>query len=116
MNSKFQLQWTFPEAWAEYQTPCRRCFLGSRGGYIPSNSPVNLVAVRTAFREPRKSAFCYLSSSYRMGGIMPVFWFIGFFVFKLYESPKFLMGKGRDADTVGALSITLLNIMELLPA
>ncbi|KAF5335322.1 hypothetical protein D9611_011779 [Ephemerocybe angulata] len=35
-----------------------------------------------------------------MGGLMFVFWGLRFFVFKLYESPKFLMGKGRDADAV----------------
>jgi len=38
-----------------------------------------------------------------MGGIMLVLWFIRFFVFKLYESPKYLMGKGRDADAVGVI-------------
>ena len=30
-------------------------------------------------------------------------WVIRFFVFKLYESPKFLMGRGRDADAVEAV-------------
>ena len=31
---------------------------------------------------------------------MMVLWFIRFFVFKLYESPKYLMGRGRDQDAV----------------
>lgn len=29
-----------------------------------------------------------------------VLWIIRFFVFKLYESPKYLMGRGRDQDAV----------------
>ena len=35
-----------------------------------------------------------------MGGLMLVLWGIRFFVFTLYESPKYLMGRGRDADAV----------------
>jgi hypothetical protein len=35
-----------------------------------------------------------------MGGFMMVLWLIRFFVFKLYESPKYLMGRGRDQDAV----------------
>ena len=31
---------------------------------------------------------------------MMILWFIRFFFFKLYESPKYLMGKGRDQDAV----------------
>ena len=31
---------------------------------------------------------------------MMVLWFIRFFVFKLYESPKYLMGRGRDQAAV----------------
>jgi len=31
---------------------------------------------------------------------MLVLWFIRFFVFTLYESPKYLMGRGRDAEAV----------------
>ncbi len=31
---------------------------------------------------------------------MLVLWFIRFFVFNLYESPKYLMGRGRDAEAV----------------
>jgi len=37
---------------------------------------------------------------YSMGGFMMILWFIRFFVFKLYESPKYLMGRGRDQDAV----------------
>ncbi|CEL60018.1 putative MFS-type transporter PB1E7,08c OS=Schizosaccharomyces pombe (strain 972 / ATCC 24843) GN=SPAPB1E7.08c PE=1 SV=1 [Rhizoctonia solani AG-1 IB] len=35
-----------------------------------------------------------------MGGLMVVLWFIRFFVFRLYESPKYLMGRGRFAEAV----------------
>ncbi|KAF8603132.1 MFS general substrate transporter [Ceratobasidium sp. AG-I] len=35
-----------------------------------------------------------------MGGLMIVLWIIRFFVFKLYESPKYLMGRGRYAEAV----------------
>ena len=31
---------------------------------------------------------------------MMILWAIRFFVFTLYESPKYLMGKGRDQDAV----------------
>lgn len=31
---------------------------------------------------------------------MLVLWVIRFFIFHLYESPKFLMGRGRDAEAV----------------
>ena len=34
------------------------------------------------------------------GSVMFVLWAIRFFVFKLYESPKFLMGKGKDEAAV----------------
>jgi len=37
---------------------------------------------------------------YTMGGFMMVLWVIRFFVFKLYESPKYLMGRGRDQEAV----------------
>ncbi|KAH9954943.1 MFS general substrate transporter [Russula dissimulans] len=37
---------------------------------------------------------------YTMGGFMLVLFVIRFFVFHLYESPKFLMGRGRDAEAV----------------
>ncbi|CAE6442097.1 unnamed protein product [Rhizoctonia solani] len=35
-----------------------------------------------------------------MGGLMVVLWVIRFFVFRLYESPKYLMGRGRFAEAV----------------
>ena len=35
-----------------------------------------------------------------MGGLMLVCFVIRFFIFHLYESPKFLMGRGRDAEAV----------------
>ena len=31
---------------------------------------------------------------------MMVLWIIRFFIFKLHESPKYLMGRGRDQDAV----------------
>ncbi|KAJ6260238.1 hypothetical protein Dda_4462 [Drechslerella dactyloides] len=37
---------------------------------------------------------------FTMGGISLVLFIIRFFVFDMYESPKFLMGKARDADAV----------------
>ena len=37
---------------------------------------------------------------YCMGGIMLFLSFLRFAVFHLYESPKYLMGRGRDADAV----------------
>ncbi|KAN0109710.1 Major facilitator superfamily domain containing protein [Russula decolorans] len=37
---------------------------------------------------------------YTMGGLMLVLFVIRFFIFHLYESPKFLMGRGRDAEAV----------------
>jgi hypothetical protein len=37
---------------------------------------------------------------YTMGGLMLVLFVIRFFVFHLYESPKFLMGRGLDAEAV----------------
>ena len=37
---------------------------------------------------------------YCMGGIMLVLSFLRFAVFRLYESPKYLMGRGRDAEAV----------------
>lgn len=35
-----------------------------------------------------------------MGGLMLLLWVLRFFVFHLYESPKYLMGRGRDAEAV----------------
>lgn len=37
---------------------------------------------------------------YTMGGLMLLLFVLRFFVFHLYESPKYLMGRGRDADAV----------------
>jgi len=37
---------------------------------------------------------------YTMGGFMLVLFVLRFFIFHLYESPKFLMGGGRDAEAV----------------
>jgi hypothetical protein len=35
-----------------------------------------------------------------MGGISMIEFFIRFVLFTIYESPKYLMGKGRDEDAV----------------
>ncbi|PPR01165.1 hypothetical protein CVT24_006130 [Panaeolus cyanescens] len=35
---------------------------------------------------------------YSMGGLMLLLWALRFFVFKLYETPKYLVGKGRDRE------------------
>jgi hypothetical protein len=35
-----------------------------------------------------------------MGGITLLMWASRFFLFTIYESPKYLMGKGRDEDAV----------------
>ena len=32
-----------------------------------------------------------------------ILWFIRFFFFRLYESPKYLMGRGRDQDAVAVV-------------
>ncbi|KAK0488479.1 MFS general substrate transporter [Armillaria novae-zelandiae] len=37
---------------------------------------------------------------FAMGGLMMLLWGIRFFAFKLYESPKYLMGRGRDSEAV----------------
>ncbi|KAL0577361.1 hypothetical protein V5O48_004613 [Marasmius crinis-equi] len=37
---------------------------------------------------------------YTMGGLMMILWAIRFFLFKLYESPKYLMGKGQEEKAV----------------
>ncbi|KAF5377853.1 hypothetical protein D9615_006829 [Tricholomella constricta] len=37
---------------------------------------------------------------FTMGGLMFLLWGIRFFVFKLHESPKYLMGRGRDEAAV----------------
>ncbi|KAJ7577382.1 MFS general substrate transporter [Mycena floridula] len=37
---------------------------------------------------------------FAMGGLMLLLWGIRFFAFKLYESPKYLMGYGRDEQAV----------------
>ncbi|KAF4617501.1 hypothetical protein D9613_006442 [Agrocybe pediades] len=49
---------------------------------------------------PRSSNQGWRYFMYTMGGLMLVLWFIRFFIFTLYESPKFLMGKGRDEAAV----------------
>ena len=42
---------------------------------------------------------------FTMGGIMFIMFFLRFFVFKLYESPKYLMGRGRDEEAVRAVHL-----------
>ena len=40
---------------------------------------------------------------YTMGGLMLLLFVLRFFVFHLYESPKYLMGRGRDAEAVAVV-------------
>jgi hypothetical protein len=40
---------------------------------------------------------------FALGGLTLVLWVIRFFVFPFYESPRYLLGRGRDADTVAAV-------------
>lgn len=40
---------------------------------------------------------------FTMGGIMLLLWAVRFFLFKLYESPKYLMGRGRDQEAVDVI-------------
>ncbi len=37
---------------------------------------------------------------YTMGGLMMLMFVLRFFVFHMYESPKYLMGRGRDEEAV----------------
>jgi hypothetical protein len=38
-----------------------------------------------------------------IGGLTLVLWVVRFFVFPLHESPRFLLGRGRDAEAVTAV-------------
>ncbi|KAI9066823.1 MFS general substrate transporter [Trametes sanguinea] len=49
---------------------------------------------------PRSSNQGWRYFLYAMGGLMMFFFVIRFFVFDMYESPKYLMGRGRDAEAV----------------
>ncbi|KAH9949774.1 MFS general substrate transporter [Amylocystis lapponica] len=49
---------------------------------------------------PRDSNEGWRYFMYAMGGSMLVLFILRFFVFELYESPKYLMGRGRDAEAV----------------
>ncbi|KAJ7662191.1 MFS general substrate transporter [Mycena polygramma] len=49
---------------------------------------------------PRASNQGWRYFLYAMGGLMMFLWAIRFFVFKLYESSKYLMGTGRDEEAV----------------
>ncbi|KAI0754771.1 sugar transporter [Daedaleopsis nitida] len=49
---------------------------------------------------PRSSNQGWRYLLWTLGGIMMVLFIIRFFVFHMYESPKYLMGRGRDAEAV----------------
>ncbi|KDQ52980.1 hypothetical protein JAAARDRAFT_162203 [Jaapia argillacea MUCL 33604] len=49
---------------------------------------------------PRSSNMGWRYFLYAMGGLMLVLFILRFFVFHLYESPKYLMGRGRDEEAV----------------
>ncbi|KAI0667722.1 MFS general substrate transporter [Trametes maxima] len=52
---------------------------------------------------PRASNQGWRYFLYTMGGLMMFFFVLRFFVFHMHESPKFLMGRGRDADAVAVV-------------
>ncbi|KAJ7890154.1 MFS general substrate transporter [Mycena olivaceomarginata] len=52
---------------------------------------------------PRASNQGWRYFLFAMGGLMMLLWAVRFFVFKLYESPKHLMGIGRDEDAVAVV-------------
>ncbi|KAF8443664.1 MFS general substrate transporter [Boletus edulis BED1] len=49
---------------------------------------------------PRSSNEGWRYFLFTMGGLMMILWILRFFVFNLYESPKYLMGRGRDEAAV----------------
>ncbi|KDQ59857.1 hypothetical protein JAAARDRAFT_33431 [Jaapia argillacea MUCL 33604] len=49
---------------------------------------------------PRSSNMGWRYFLYTMGGLMLILFILRFFVFHLYESPKYLMGRGRDEEAV----------------
>ena len=59
------------------------------------------------FSCPTGAAVCSRASNqgwryflYTMGGLMMLMFVLRFFVFHMYESPKYLMGRGRDEEAV----------------
>lgn len=49
---------------------------------------------------PRSENLGWRYFLYTMGGLMLALFVLRFFVFRLYESPKYLMGRGRDEEAV----------------
>ncbi|KII86743.1 hypothetical protein PLICRDRAFT_267090 [Plicaturopsis crispa FD-325 SS-3] len=49
---------------------------------------------------PKSSNMGWRYFLFTMGGLMMLLWIVRYFVFTLYESPKYLMGRGRDAEAV----------------
>ncbi|KIM73500.1 hypothetical protein PILCRDRAFT_829085 [Piloderma croceum F 1598] len=49
---------------------------------------------------PRSSNMGWRYFLFTMGGLMLFLFFIRFFLFNLYESPKYLMGRGREQEAV----------------
>ncbi|KAH9891835.1 MFS general substrate transporter [Cubamyces lactineus] len=49
---------------------------------------------------PRASNAGWRYFLYAMGGFMTLLFFVRFFAFHLHESPRFLVGRGRDAEAV----------------
>ena len=52
---------------------------------------------------PRESNQGWRYFLYTMGGLMMLLFVLRFFVFHMYESPKYLMGRGRDAEAVAII-------------
>ncbi|KAF9225681.1 MFS general substrate transporter [Gyrodon lividus] len=49
---------------------------------------------------PRSSNQGWRYFLFALGGLVILLWVLRFFVFQLYESPKYLMGRGRDEEAV----------------
>lgn len=52
---------------------------------------------------PRASNQGWRYFTYTVGGLVMVLFVLRFFVFHLYESPRYLVGRGRDAEAVDVL-------------
>lgn len=52
---------------------------------------------------PRSSNMGWRYTLWTMGALMMVLFVLRFFVFHLYESPKYLMGRGRDEEAVAVI-------------
>uniref|UniRef100_D8Q366 Major facilitator superfamily (MFS) profile domain-containing protein n=1 Tax=Schizophyllum commune (strain H4-8 / FGSC 9210) TaxID=578458 RepID=D8Q366_SCHCM len=65
--------------------------IGNYSCEVPESGPANC---------PRSANMGWRYFLFAMGGLMIVLWAIRFFLFKLYESPKWLMSQGEDEKAV----------------